>query len=89
MVLSIGDYKCQKSNGTGANAVGICALYDTGFMDVTSSSGQSMPPVVITVDYGDGSGEQMWTRDQPRNLWTHKYQLPGRYWVHISSKTNI
>ena len=46
----------------------------------------SMPPVLITVDYGDGSGEQIWSREEPALLWTHKYQLPGRYWVHVSSK---
>ena len=28
----------------------------------------------------------MWTREDPRDLWTHKYQLPGRYWVSVSSR---
>ena len=51
------------------------------------STGYSMPPVIITVDYGDGSGEQSWSRAAPANLWTHMYQLPGRYWVHVSSES--
>ena len=51
-----------------------------------SSTGYSMPPVIITVDYGDGSGEQSWSRAAPANLWTHMYQLPGRYWVSVSSR---
>ena len=54
-----------------------------------SSTGYSMPPVIITVDYGDGSGEQSWSRAAPANLWTHMYQLPGRYWVHVSSESLI
>lgn len=53
------------------------------------STGYSMPPVIITVDYGDGSGEQSWSRAAPANLWTHMYQLPGRYWVHVSSESLI
>lgn len=80
--LSFGEYKCSSVNSTGTKArEAICAL-----SDLKDGSGWSMPPVEITVDFGDGSGEQKWTREQPRNLWQHAYQMPGRYWVHISSE---
>lgn len=85
MFLQFGEYVCSglPQNGVSNNITG-CAIDD-----VYGGSGQSMPPVIITVDYGDGSGEQKWTRDDPRDLWSHKYQLPGKYWVHVSSKFEI
>ena len=80
LVVEFGEYRCSSTNTTNAEAV--CALKDTS----ASDTGQSLPPVVITVDFGDGSGEQYWTREDPRDLWTHNYQLPGKYWVHVNSK---
>ena len=83
--MDIGEYRCEKNNDTASSQIntnGICSLSD----QPSAGSGQSLPPVIITVDFGDGSGEQKWSREEPRLLWTHKYQLPGRYWVHVSSK---
>ena len=80
--VSFGEYVCKHENGTGDNMHAICGLKDSS----GAGSGNSMPPVLITVDYGDGSGEQIWSREEPALLWTHKYQLPGRYWVHVSSE---
>ena len=80
LVIEFGEYRCSSTNSS--NAETVCALKDTS----ASDTGQSLPPVVITVDFGDGSGEQYWTREDPRDLWTHKYQLPGKYWVHVNSK---
>ena len=77
--LMIGEYTCTGSDAQ--NNQTHCALNDN-----KGGSGQSMPPVVITVDFGDGSGEQQWSRDDPRWLWSHKYQLPGRYIIHVSSE---
>ena len=45
-----------------------------------------MPPVVVTVDFGDGSGEQKWDRDSPHDVWTHKYSRPGMYTIFVMSK---
>ena len=81
LVIEFGEYRCSATNTS--NAETVCALKDTS----ASDTGQSLPPVVITVDFGDGSGEQYWTREDPRDLWTHKYQLPGKYWVHVNSKS--
>ena len=81
LVVEFGEYRCSSTNSS--NAESVCALKDTS----ASDTGQSLPPVVITVDFGDGSGEQYWTRDDPRDLWTHNYQLPGKYWVHVNSKS--
>ena len=83
--VSFGEYVCKPENGTGDNMHAICGIKDNS----GTRSGISMPPVRITVDYGDGSGEQIWSREEPALLWTHKYQLPGRYWVHVSSKSGI
>ena len=79
LTVELGEYRCSSSKLVGSNDETICALKD-------SQDGQSMAPVRITVDFGDGSGEQLWTREDPRNLWVHQYQLPGRYWVHVSSR---
>ena len=45
-----------------------------------------MPPVVMTVDFGDGSGEQKWDRDSPHDVWTHKYAKPGMYTIFVMCK---
>ena len=39
------------------------------------------PPVDIFIDYGDGSPIATWTKDQPKNIWRHKYSNPGNYVV--------
>ena len=79
LTVELGEYRCSsKTASEEENDENICALID-------KENGQSKAPVKITVDFGDGSGEQLWTREDPRNLWVHQYQLPGRYWVHVSS----
>jgi hypothetical protein len=50
VVLEIGEYVCSSLIGT--NNETICALSDF-------NGNQSMPPVNITIDFGDGSGEQV------------------------------
>ena len=83
MFLQFGEYACSgypPADGV-TNNMTACAINDE-----YGQSGQSLPPVIITIDYGDGSGEQKWTREDPRDMWSHKYQLPGKYWVHASSK---
>ena len=82
LVLEFGEYRCSSKDLRFSNSETVCGLKDTS----ASDTGQSLPPVVITVDFGDGSGEQYWSRDDPRDLWTHKYQLPGKYWVHVNSR---
>ncbi len=54
MIVEVGDYTCSKVMGVSApfNNESICALRD-------AFGAQSMPPVIITIDYGDGSGEQV------------------------------
>ena len=77
LAIEFGEYKCSSTNGT--NAEFICAIAD-------GNGSQAMPPVVITVDFGDGSGEQKWSRDDTRDLWVHQYTLPGNYFVTITSE---
>jgi hypothetical protein len=80
--IELGEYRCSAvTAGAGGNDETQCAL--------SSSSGQARPPVVVTVNYGDGSGEQVWTREDPRQLWTHVYQKPGRFWVVVTSGPRI
>ena len=43
------------------------------------------PPVAITVDYGDGSGEQLWQRENVQDVWTHSYSQPGIYTIFVMS----
>lgn len=54
VIVEVGDYTCSKVMGVSApfNNESICALRD-------AFGAQSMPPVNITIDYGDGSGEQV------------------------------
>ena len=80
LTVELGEYRCSsKVPSEGENDERSCALID-------KKQGQSKAPVRITIDFGDGSGQQLWTREDPRDLWVHQYQLPGRYWVHVSSK---
>ena len=48
-----------------------------------------MSKVNVTVNFGDGTGEQVWMREDPRHLWVHQYQMPGFYWVSVSSGFKI
>ena len=41
--------------------------------------------VNVSVNFGDGTGEQIWSREDPRHLWVHQYQKPGFFWVSVSS----
>jgi hypothetical protein len=55
VIIEFGDYTCSKATGVGTadgNNETICALKD-------AFGNQSMPPVNITIDFGDGSGEQV------------------------------
>ena len=84
MFLSVemGEYRCSNAVSRSGNDERICALKD-------SQEAQSKAPVRVTVDFGDGSGEQLWTREDPSNLWVHQYHLPGQYWVHVSSRLHM
>ena len=46
-----------------------------------------MPPLEITVDYGDGTILQTWTQEDPRNFWNHIYVLPGVYTIRVKCKS--
>ena len=78
LVLEIGEYRCSATteSANGKNNEVLCAITDGGGVQV-------LPPVNITVNFGDGTGEQLWTREDPRDLWTHAYQLPGHYTVSV------
>jgi hypothetical protein len=45
-----------------------------------------LPPVDITVDYGDSSGPNFWTRTNKIVLWSHVYTRPGKYDLTVQSK---
>ena len=51
-----------------------------------STDRQLLPlQVNVTLNFGDGTGEQVWSREDPKHLWVHQYQMPGFYWVSVSS----
>ena len=50
----------------------------------SNTGGDTLPPLTIKVDFGDGSNEQIWTTEDPRNLWSHQYKMPGIYLIHVS-----
>ena len=79
LVIELGEYRCS-STSSGDNDETLCALKDLS----PANTGQSMPPVFLVVDFGDGSGQQFWHREDTKDLWTNQYQLPGRYWVMVS-----
>ena len=78
LIVELGEHRCSATtqSSSGSNNEVLCALKD-------SQGDQVLPPVKITVNFGDGSGEQDWTREDPRDLWTHQYQFPGRYTVSV------
>ena len=45
----------------------------------------STPPVKIVVDFGDGSGTQLWERENIQDVWTHSYSQPGIYTIYVMS----
>ena len=47
------------------------------------SAASAMPPLKITVDYGDGSGSAVWTRERPINPWSHVYTRPGTFNIYV------
>ncbi len=42
-----------------------------------------LPPVTITVDYGDGSGPNTWSQGNKLVLWSHVYTRPGKFRVSV------
>ena len=42
-----------------------------------------LPPVTILVDYGDGSGIALWSRENPQDLWLHSYATAGTFTIMI------
>ena len=55
--------------------------------DTCSSAAGNLPPVNITVDYGDGSGIAKWTRENTQDLWRHAYVRSGTYNIAIVGKS--
>ena len=53
MTVELGEYRCSNKPVSGPNDENLCALY------TNSDGSQALPPVTITVDFGDGSGEQV------------------------------
>ena len=47
----------------------------------------AVPPVQITVDYGDGSGSQVWTHDNQLNVFKHVYSQAGKFTISVRSKS--
>ena len=43
------------------------------------------PPVKIMVDFGDGSGESVWQRENVQDVWSHIYSEPGIYTIFVMS----
>jgi PKD repeat protein len=43
-----------------------------------------LPPINVTVDFGDGSGTYVWTREDRQDVWSHIYSEPGLYTVSVS-----
>ena len=41
------------------------------------------PAFRIVVDFGDGSGGNLWTPDQTNDIFTHVYSVPGTYGVAV------
>ena len=78
LIVEIGEYRCSATteSSVGKNNEVLCAITD-------GLGVQALPPVNISVNFGDGTGEQLWTREDPRDLWTHAYQLPGHYTVSV------
>ena len=84
VVIEFGEYRCS-SDSSGNNDETICALKDLS----SAETGQSMAPVFLVIDFGDGSGQQIWHREDTKDIWSHQYQLPGRYWVMVSGKNSL
>ena len=77
LVVELGEHRCSATSASSAgNDETLCAIVDGG-------GKQALPPVNISVNFGDGTGEQLWTREDPRDLWTHVYQLPGHFTVSV------
>ena len=77
LVVELGEHRCSATTASSAgNDETLCAIVDGG-------GKQALPPVNISVNFGDGTGEQLWTREDPRDLWTHVYQVPGHFTVSV------
>jgi hypothetical protein len=50
---------------------------------------RELPPLNITVDYGDGSGSNMWQRTNKIVIWSHVYTRPGKFVIGVHCKYRI
>ena len=83
--LNIGNYRCigsRNDNGateeTGYKCKRVIGLNEDEFHEDTP-----MPPVNITVDYGDGSPLRLWTMENPSYVWGYEYSYGGTYEIKI------
>ena len=90
--VSIGEYKCGSflpcdDAGVSEGPPKTCTKADApeGSARIDCQNDGSTPPVEIIVDFGDGSGEQKWERENIQDVWTHSYSQPGIYTIFVMS----
>ena len=52
----------------------------------TTPYADEQPPLEISMDWGDGSGQQFWTPVRPYNIWKYQYTKPGTFNLYYRSK---
>ena len=87
--VSIGEYNCGSfkpcDDTVTPGPPPTCTMAAADATSIGCQNDGSTPPVEIIVDFGDGSGEQKWERENIQDVWTHSYSQPGIYTIYVMS----
>ena len=92
--VSTGNFTCSSyvacatapSPGDTTCVPGTPTAIDVSMSECLLPPSDEVPPLEITVDYGDGSGSNKWTSDYKQKLWAHSYTVPGEYDIFVRSE---
>ena len=89
---AIGEYKCGSFLPCAGSVTDgpppTCTKATTSTIKKDCKNDGVAPPVKIVVDFGDGSGEMSWERENVQDVWTHIYSEPGIYTIFVMSMGN-
>ena len=60
--------------------------WDEIWSDIKFFEDIPIPPLEISVDYGDGSPIELWTKENPTYIWGHEYAYGGTYNIKVHGK---
>ena len=84
LYFDLGDYRCSGRKGNVVDTAYKCK--GLGKPTFNFHEDIPIPPLEISVDYGDGSPIKLWTMENPTYVWGHEYTYGGTYDIKVHGK---